>query len=129
MSLRRVVILVFILVCGASRARAQREYEITSFLGTRFEGNIDLSQQGNPNVDLLRIKSSEDFGVMGGVSFVPNIQGEFMWNRQPTSLSAHNSNDGMYSFLSNMNLDMCRSMRCTNSSRQNRSSGPLSSRV
>ncbi len=29
-----------------------------------------------------------------------------MWNRQPTSLSSHNPNDGIYTFLSNMNLDM-----------------------
>jgi opacity protein-like surface antigen len=83
-----------------------RQYEVTPFYGTRFGGNIDLSQQGNPNVDFLNIKSSENYGVMAGVSFWRDFQGEFMWNRQPTSLSAHNPNDGSYSFLSDMNLDM-----------------------
>jgi len=55
---------------------------------------------------LVPISMSENFGVMAGVSFWGNFQGEFMWNRQPTSLSAHNPNDGTYSFVSNMNLDM-----------------------
>jgi opacity protein-like surface antigen len=109
MFLLRMCIFAFVLICGASTARAQeggRQYELTPFFGTRFGGNIDLSQQGNPNVDFLKIKSSEDYGVMAGVSFWNDFQGEFMWNRQPTSLSSHNPNDGTYSFLSNMNLDM-----------------------
>jgi opacity protein-like surface antigen len=106
MYLRKALYLLVVLVCGASRIRAQRQYEVTPFFGTRFGGNIDLSQQGNPNIDFLKLKNSEDFGIMGGVSFWGNFQGEFMWNRQPTSLSAHNPNDGTYSFVSNMNLDM-----------------------
>lgn len=109
MSLRRICFLVFSLVCAASTVRAQEEgraYEVTPFFGTRFGGYIDLSQQGNPNVDYLNIKNSENFGIMGAVSFWGDFQGEFMWNRQPTSLSDHNPNDGTYSFVSNMNLDM-----------------------
>ncbi|HLZ90897.1 MAG TPA: outer membrane beta-barrel protein [Candidatus Acidoferrum sp.] len=106
MFVRKMLFLGLILMCGVPKAHAQREYEITPFFGTRFGGNIDLSQQGNPNVDSLKIKSSEDFGIMGGVSFWGNFQGEFMYNRQPTSLSAHNPNDGTYTFVSNMNLDM-----------------------
>jgi opacity protein-like surface antigen len=96
------------LACGVPSALAQesREYEVTPFFGTRFGGNIDLSQQGNPNVDFLKIKSSEDYGAMFDVSFWNDFQGEFMWNRQPTSLSSHNPTDGTYSFVSNMNLDM-----------------------
>jgi opacity protein-like surface antigen len=106
MYLRKALLLGFFLVSAASNARAQREYEVTPFFGARFGGNIDLSQQGNPNVDFLKIKNSEDFGVMGGVTFWSNFEGEFMWNRQPTSLSSHNPNDGTYAFLGNMNLDM-----------------------
>ena len=94
------------LMCAASVAQAQREYEITPFVGTRFGGDIDLTQQGNPNVDFLKIKSSVNYGVMGGVTFWQNFEGEFMWNRQPTSLSSHNPNDNSYAFVSNMNLDM-----------------------
>ncbi|MGB9465238.1 MAG: outer membrane beta-barrel protein [Candidatus Acidiferrum sp.] len=96
----------FILICTASAAQAQREYEVTPFVGTRFGGNIDLSQQGNPDVDFLKIKSSVNYGVMGGVTFWQNFQGEFMWNRQPTSLSSHNPTDNSYTFVSNMNLDL-----------------------
>jgi opacity protein-like surface antigen len=106
MSLRKVCALVFVFACGASTVYGQRSYEVTPFFGTRFGGSIDLTQQGNPNVDFLKIKNSEDFGIMGGVAFWGNFQGEFMWNRQPTSLSAHNPNDNTYSFVSNMNLDM-----------------------
>jgi opacity protein-like surface antigen len=83
-----------------------RQYEITPFFGTRFGGNIDLSQQGQSNVDYLKIKNSMDYGIMGSVTFWQNFQGEFMWNRQPTSLSSHNPNDNTYSFVSNMNFDM-----------------------
>lgn len=109
MLLRRTSFVIFALICGVSSVHAQdegRQYEVTPFFGTRFGGDIDLSQQGNPNVDFLKIKSSEDYGVMAGVSFWRDFQGEFMWNRQPTSLTAHSPIDGTYSFLSNMNLDM-----------------------
>jgi len=95
-----------LLLCSATLAKAQREYEITPFVGSRFGGNIDLSQQGNSNVDYLKIKSSVNYGVMAGVTFWQNFEGEFMWNRQPTSLSSHNPTDGSYTFVSNMNFDM-----------------------
>ena len=42
----------------------------------------------------------------GGISFWIKFQAEFMWNRQPTSLSTHNPNDNTYAFLSNMNMGM-----------------------
>jgi len=103
---KKIGLVVFVLACGASNVYAQREYEITPFFGTRFGGNIDETQAGNPDVDFLKIKSGEDFGIMGGVTFWNNFEGEFMWNRQPTSLTAHNPSDNTYTFLSNMNLDM-----------------------
>lgn len=102
----RVLTVVAVFASMASAARAQREYEVTPFFGTRFGGNIDVSQQGNPNVDFLKIKSSEDFGIMAGVTFWGNFQGEFMWNRQPTSLTSHDPVSGAYTYLSSMNLDM-----------------------
>jgi opacity protein-like surface antigen len=94
------------LMCTASAVQAQRECEVAPFVGTRFGGKFDLSQQGNPNVDFLKIKSSVNYGVMADVTFWQNFQGEFMWNRQPTSLSSHNPNDNTYTFVSDMNLDM-----------------------
>lgn len=65
-------------VCSASALFAQSEYgryEVTPFFGTRFGGNIDLSQQGNPNVDYLKIKSSIDYGILADVSFWRNFAG------------------------------------------------------
>src|SRR5579864_4597440 len=106
MSLQKTLLLVFLFTCGILNAHAQREYEVTPFFGSRFGGNIDLSQQTNPNVDYLKIKSSENYGIIAGVSFWSNFQGEFMWNRQPTSLTVHNPNDNTFSFLSNLNLDL-----------------------
>jgi opacity protein-like surface antigen len=105
MSLQKILFLIFLFTCGALSAHAQREYEVTPFFGARVGGNIDVTQQGNPNVDFLKIKNSEDYGILAGVSLWDNFQAEFMWNRQPTALSAHNPNDGTYTFLSNMNLD------------------------
>ena len=104
MSFSKLLLLALVVLSAASSVFAQgeyRQYEITPFFGTRFGGNIDLSQQGNPNVDYLKIKSSMDYGIMGNVTFWQNFQGEFMWNRQPTSLSAHNPNDNTNSFVSN----------------------------
>jgi opacity protein-like surface antigen len=75
-------------------------------LALALAGTLISSQQGNPVVDYLKIKSSIDYGILADVSFWQNFQGEFMWNRQPTSLSAHNPNDNTYAFVSNMNFDM-----------------------
>lgn len=103
---RNFVLLAVISLAGVSSAHAQHEYEITPFFGTRIGGNIDVSGQGYSNVDYLKIKNSEDFGVMAGINFWGHLEGEFMWNRQPTSLSAHNPNDGTYAYQSPLNLDM-----------------------
>ena len=106
MSWRKFVLIAIVSLCGVSSAHAQIEYEITPFFGGRVGGIIDESAQGFSNVDYLRIKNSENYGVIGGVNFWGHFEGEFMWNRQPTSLSSHNPNDGTLKFLSNMNLDM-----------------------
>jgi len=103
---RKVLVVVGLMLSGVSAAHAQKEYEITPFFGARVGGTIDETSSGNPNVDFLKIKDSENYGVMAGVMFWGHFEGEFMWNRQPTSLSSHNPNDGTFTFLSNMNLDM-----------------------
>lgn len=102
----KALLLGFCMACAAASAHAQSQYEVTPFFGTRFGGSIDLSQQGNPNVDYLTIKSSEDFGIMAGMDFWSNFEAEFMWNRQPTSLSAHDPITNTSSFVSNMSFDM-----------------------
>lgn len=101
---RRALILAIFLFCGIPNARAQR-FEITPFLGGRFGGTVDLTQQNNPNADFMKIKSSPNYGVMADVSFTRHWQAEFMWTRQPTSLSVHNPSDGTYTNLSPVNLD------------------------
>lgn len=106
MFLRKVLFVFFVLVCAASTVRAQREYEATGFIGERFGGNIDLTQVGIQNIDYLYINSSKNYGAMFDVSFWGNFQGEFMWNRQPTTLSAHDPITNTSSFFSNLNLDM-----------------------
>jgi hypothetical protein len=78
MNFKKAVVLLILFTCGVLRAYAQREYEVTPFFGPRIGGNIDVSQRGDPNVDSLKIKSSENYGIWGGVSFWNNFQAEFM---------------------------------------------------
>src|SRR5262249_40749567 len=107
MSLRKISVLIFVLViCGAVPACAQSEFEITPFGGVRFGGNIDFSQLGIPTLDYLKINNSANYGVMGDYTFWTDFQGEFMFNRQPTSLSAHDPTTNTLTFLTNMNLDL-----------------------
>jgi len=109
MSLQKVLFLLPFVLFATTVVQAQseyRQYEITPFFGGRVGGTIDLTQQGNPNVDYLKIKNSLNYGVMGGVTFWENFEGEFMWNRQPTSLTSHNPNDNTFAPVANMNLDM-----------------------
>lgn len=65
MNFKKVVFLIILFTCGVVRAHAQREYEVTPFFGSRIGGNIDVSQQGDPNVDSLKIKNSENYGILG----------------------------------------------------------------
>ena len=98
-------LLAFFLMGGATDTYAHREFEVSPFFGARYGSKIDLTQQGYPNADYLKIKSSENYGVLTDISIWRNLQGEFIWNRQPTSLTTHNPNDGSYTFLSKMKLD------------------------
>jgi len=102
---RMVLLLAFLLSWGVPNTFAQREFEVNPFFGARYGGKIDVTPLGNPNADYLKIKSSENYGVLTDISIWRNLQGEFIWSRQPTSLTSHNPNDGTYTFLSKMNLD------------------------
>jgi opacity protein-like surface antigen len=112
MSLRRVCFFATLyLLCGATSLSAQyREsehvhFEISPFGGSRFGGVVQLNP--NPsNIDYFTIKSSWDYGVLGDVSLLPTLQAEFMWNRQPTELGAHNFFTGTTSQAGNATLDM-----------------------
>jgi opacity protein-like surface antigen len=81
-------------------------YEITPFVGYRFGGTIDLSQSGNPNIDYIKINNDVNFGVIGDITFWSNFQGEFMWNRERTSLTGHDPATNSLLYLTSMNFDM-----------------------
>ena len=98
---------------SASSARAQydfgyshRNIEITPFGGSRFGGVIDLNPSPTNPYDYLTIKSTWDYGVMGDVDIYPNVQAEFMWNRQPTEFGAHNFVNGVVLPAGDATLDM-----------------------
>lgn len=80
------------------------KYTFTPFLGVRFGGRIDIN---TPNVDYLGIDSSWNYGFNAGVRIVPHLFGEFMWNRQTTTLTAHHAQTNTMVPLTNQaHLDM-----------------------
>jgi opacity protein-like surface antigen len=93
MALRRILFLVVIFsTLGVSTARAQHEFEITPFGGSRFGGVIDLANStafSGGDVDYLTIKSSVSYGIMGDYTIWPGFQAEFMYNHQPTEIGQH----------------------------------------
>ncbi len=66
--------------------RFEPKYTFSLFLGSRFGGRIAIN---TPNVDYLPISDSLNWGFNAGARFAPHFFGEFMWNRQTTTLSAH----------------------------------------
>lgn len=97
MLMRKILVLVFILSCGASCALAQESFaqkiELTPFGGTRFGGKINATDSANPAVDYLAIKSSVDYGALFDYTIWDNFQAEVMWVRQPTDLREHDSSN------------------------------------
>lgn len=109
MAWRKLALLVVVSsVVGIPCAQAQRAFEITSFGGSRFAGQIDESTAINPTLsyDYVGIKSSVDYGVMGDVTIWPNVQAEILFNRQPTQLSGICLACGTSTDLTNANIDM-----------------------
>lgn len=80
------------IVPAAVRAQARYaydsgpRYEASIFIGARMGGRIDLN---TPAVDYLHIDNSLNWGFNVGKRIVPQLFGEFMWNRQTTTLKAH----------------------------------------
>jgi opacity protein-like surface antigen len=107
---RLLLIAVLFLTCGVTTTYAQfgygepsRTFEITPFGGTRFGGAIDLN---SGPFSQLNIKSTWDYGIMGDVTIFPNVEAEFMWNRQPTQLTGIDFTTGVPSPVGNATLDM-----------------------
>lgn len=113
------LVLFLLLSFGAVKSEAQytsyghHEFEVTPFAGTRFGGTIAFnpaatytSGSTSESVDYIGIKSSFDYGVYADYSIWPGFQAEFMFNRQPTELRAHNADSGGLSNIGAANLDM-----------------------
>ena len=84
--------------------RFEPNYTFSLFLGSRFGGNIAIN---NPNVDYLPISSSLNYGFNAGARFAPHFYGEFLWNRQTTTLSAHDiPTNQIVPLTNNAHLDM-----------------------
>jgi len=83
---RKTVLLMCVMVTTLSGAYAQNRYEIEPFVGVRFGGRIHIN---SPAVDYLPIDTSLNWGFTGGVAIVRHLFGEFVWNQQTTTLSAH----------------------------------------
>jgi len=98
MFLRKAVALVFVLAWGATSALAQQSFtqkiEVTPFAGVKVGGKINVAgNSSQPTVDNILIKSGVDYGGMFDYSLWDNFQFEFLWMRQPTILSAHDTAD------------------------------------
>lgn len=83
---RKMILLAFLVMRMVSGAYAQNRFEIEPFVGARFGGRITIN---TPDVDYLPIDASLNWGFTTGVGIVPHLFGEFMFNRQTTTLSAH----------------------------------------
>jgi opacity protein-like surface antigen len=76
---------------AAPYAYAQHSFEVTPFFGSRFGGVIDETTAINPTVsyDHILIKNSFDYGGLFDYALLPNLDAEFMFNRQPTEFTGH----------------------------------------
>ena len=89
---------------AAGYSRFEPKYTFSLFLGTRFGGNIAIN---TPNVDRLPISASYNWGFNAGARIAPHLFGEFMWNRQTTTLSAHDiPTNQIVTLTNNAHLDM-----------------------
>ncbi len=85
-------------------SRFEPKYTFSLFVGDRFGGKININ---TPNVDYLPISSGLNWGFNAGVRVVPHLFGEFMWNRQTTTLSAHDiPTNQIVTLTNNAHLDM-----------------------
>jgi hypothetical protein len=85
---RKIILLTFLMTTIASGAYAQNRFEIEPFVGARFGGRITIN---TPDVDYLPIDPSLNWGFTTGVGIIRHLFGEFMFNRQTTTLSAHDT--------------------------------------
>jgi opacity protein-like surface antigen len=109
---------ILIFSAGAGTIFAQssmRDIEVTPFGGAKFGGSIAFNPPAtytptgggsSASIDSMSIKSSFDYGVLFDYGIWPGFQAEFMWNRQPTELHAHDPNTGAVYNVGEAKLDM-----------------------
>lgn len=94
MFLRKVIVLVFVLACGASSALAQQSFtqkiELTPFVGVKDGGKINVSQAGT-DIDNLLIKSGIEYGGIFDYNIWGNFAFEFLLVQQPSYFSEHDA--------------------------------------
>lgn len=109
-----IAIIAFGLCATVTLAQSQHEFEVTPFGGTRFGGKITFNPPAtytsgagtSQTVDYIGLKSSLDYGVDADYTIWPSFQAEFMWNRQPTELRAHDAINGGLTNIGSASLDM-----------------------
>jgi opacity protein-like surface antigen len=111
MFFRKLIVLVFVLACGASCALAQDtladKFEVTPFAGTRFGGKINVAGYDvNQYDENVFVKSGVDYGVIADYNIWSSFAVEFMLNRQPTTYSQQDfaTTPPTKDFLANGNL-------------------------
>lgn len=104
---KMVLVAIVFYSVAAPYAHAQRSFEVTPFFGGQFGGRIDESTSINPTVpfDHILFKSSFDYGGLFDYTLLPNLQAEFMFNRQPTVLTGHDIAGDTQVNFGNVTLD------------------------
>lgn len=97
MFLKKLIVLVFVITCGASCALAQDsladKFEVTPFGGYKFGGKINVygyvnpSDPDSPNIENAYVKSNLDYGAFADYNIWSSFAAEFMVVRQPTTYS------------------------------------------
>jgi len=94
MKTRRIWLLApMLFLLAAFSAHAQGRFEIDPFVGYETSASYPVSiitpPPGFAPVDRLRVNDSLAFGTFLDYHLTENFQGEFMWNHNNTSYSAH----------------------------------------
>jgi opacity protein-like surface antigen len=88
-----LAVVAFLLVATIP-VHAQSKFEVTPFVGWESSGSYPVSS--NSTIDNLRLNSSASFGGFIDYSLSENFQPEFIWARNNTSYSAHDSLTNSY---------------------------------
>ena len=83
---RKPMFLGLLLITMVSGAYAQNRFEIEPFVGARFGGRDHHRYAGRGLSAGSIAEKVLNWGFTTGVSIIPHLFGEFMWNRQTTTL-------------------------------------------